>query len=185
MKKSDVTYLVLRIVFILASIGVICWIFSNSLANADESTQQSSEVKKIVDTTLTAVSGKPVDMPMLVIRKLAHFTEYFILGISLYLSFYFFRTRKLFVLIPCAVGIIIPIIDENIQLSSDGRHFAVTDMLIDMGGAACGMAITLGVCALVVYIYHKNRNKKNLTSSDENIQTDEDDNNTYTDKEIK
>lgn len=159
MKKSDVIYLILRIVFILASIGVICWIFSNSLANADKSTQQSSEVKQVVDGTLSAVSGKKVDVPMLVIRKLAHFTEYFILGICLYLAFYFFRTKNIFILIPCAVGIIIPIIDENIQLSSDGRHFAVTDMLIDMGGAACGIALALGVCALVRYIYY--RVKKN------------------------
>lgn len=159
MKKSDVTYLILRIVFIIASVAMICWIFSNSLANGEESTQQSTEVKEVVDTTLSAVSGKPVDVPMLIIRKLAHFTEYFILGVCLYLAFYFFRTRKIFILIPCAVGGIIPIIDENIQLTSEGRTFAVTDMLIDMGGAACGIAATLGICALIVYIYNKNKNK--------------------------
>lgn len=155
MEKSDVKYLILRIVFIIASVAIICWIFSNSLANSDESTQQSTEVKQVVDGALSAVSGKKVDVPMLVIRKLAHFTEYFLLGVCMYLAFYFFRTRNIFILIPCAVGLIIPIIDENIQLSSDGRHFAVTDMLIDMGGVACGIGLALGVSILVRHIYRK------------------------------
>lgn len=174
MKKSDVIYLVLRIVFILASVAVICWIFSNSFANGEESTQQSTEVKEVVDTTLSAVSGQEVDVPMLVIRKLAHFTEYFILGVCMYLSFYFFRTRRIFILIPCVIGIIIPIIDENIQRSSEGRTFAVTDMLIDMGGVACGLAAALGICALVVYIYHINK-KQPVPTGDE-INSEEDDN---------
>lgn len=168
MKKSDVKYLILRIVFILASIGVICWIFSNSIANGDESTKQSGAVKELVDTALTAVSGKEVDVPMLIIRKLAHFTEYLILGICLYLAFYFFRTRRIFMLIPCAVGIIVPIIDECIQLTSDGRTFAVTDMLIDMGGAACGMAATFGICALVCHIYNKRKNRSKSCASSDN-----------------
>jgi len=172
MKKSDVIYLILRILFIMASIGVICWIFSNSIADGETSTQQSSEVKEVVDTTLTVVSGKPVDIPMLIIRKLAHFTEYFILGVCMYLAFYFFRTRNIFILIPCAVGVIIPVIDENIQLSSDGRHFAVIDMLIDMGGVACGIGITLAACLLVMHIYHRHILKKSKISADSDIEVE-------------
>jgi len=181
MKKSDVVYFVLGIVFSLASIGVICWIFSNSLADGEKSTQQSGQVKEVVDTVLTAVSGKPVDVPMLVIRKLAHFTEYFIMGICLYLAFYFFRVRKIFVIIPCVIAVIVPIIDENIQLTSDGRTFAVTDMLIDMGGAACGIAATFGICALVLYIYNRNKNKP---ASPQDKAEEEAENNTYENKEI-
>lgn len=168
MTKKDIAYLILGIVFILASAAMICWIFSNSLANGEESTQQSTDVKEVIDTALTAVSGKDVDVPLLTIRKLAHFTEYFMLGICLYLAFYFFKTRKIFILIPCAVCLIVPIIDENIQLTSDGRTFAVTDMLIDMGGAACGMAITLGICALILHIIKSRKARRSRQDGADN-----------------
>jgi len=159
MERANVKFLVLRIVFIVASLAVIAWIFSNSLANGDESTQQSSFVKDIMDSVLSAISGAKVDVPMLVVRKLAHFTEYFILGICLYLSFFFFRAKNIFVLIPFGVAVIIPIIDESLQLISEGRTFAVTDMLIDFSGAACGIGATLGVCALITHIYRKHKAK--------------------------
>ena len=79
--KTDGKKWILRIVLTLSTAAFVCWIFSNSLKTAAESTVQSSFVKELVENFLSAlVPGQGVEISEHVIRKLAHFCEYALLG---------------------------------------------------------------------------------------------------------
>jgi VanZ family protein len=76
------------------------------------------------------------------IRKLAHFTEYLILGILLYRAL---RARRRFDLRAAAMAVAIAglysIGDEFHQLFVPGRTAAGSDCLIDVSGAAAGQGL--------------------------------------------
>jgi VanZ family protein len=71
------------------------------------------------------------DTLSLIIRKLAHFTEFFFLGISL--SIYFIK-EKIEVYHVISLGFIVAVIDEFIQLFVSGRSGNVIDIGIDLLG---------------------------------------------------
>lgn len=77
-----------------------------------------------------------------VVRKCAHFTEYLVLGILATHAFDFEGRRTFDVLLPTAVFLLlIPSIDETIQLFVPGRAGMITDVMIDCCGAATGVVL--------------------------------------------
>ena len=61
--KTDGKKWILRIVLTLSTAAFVCWIFSNSLKTAAESTVQSSFVKELVENFLSAlVPGQGVEI---------------------------------------------------------------------------------------------------------------------------
>jgi VanZ family protein len=94
------------------------------------------------------------DTLSLIIRKLAHFTEFFFLGISL--SIYFIK-EKIEVYHIISLGFIVAVIDEFIQIFVDGRSGNVFDVGIDLLG--------IFVSLLFVYSIMKHLNRKTLKSS--------------------
>ncbi len=77
-----------------------------------------------------------------VVRKCAHFTEYMVLGILATHAFDFEGRRTFDVLLPTAVFLLlIPSIDETIQLFVPGRAGMITDVMIDCCGAATGVVL--------------------------------------------
>ena len=77
-----------------------------------------------------------------IVRKVAHFTEYFILaGLAVHLS-YLYACRWKNVLGYILFGLLlVPVIDEFIQLFSAGRAGMVQDVLLDFFGAVTGLVV--------------------------------------------
>lgn len=97
--KTDGKKWILRIVLTLSTAAFVCWIFSNSLKTAAESTVQSSFVKELVENFLSAlVPGQGVEISEHVIRKLAHFCEYALLGFLLFFTYLSYTRKKLWFL---------------------------------------------------------------------------------------
>ena len=129
---------------ILAVLGVLiifwtAFIFARSLKSAEDSTMESAFFLTLIRRFLPSVS-------MHLIRKLAHFTEFFLLG-CLSCAFFLRAFRKQD--IPARLGISISLVyclaaavtDELLQLSSPGRSCQVKDMLLDFSGSAAGILL--------------------------------------------
>lgn len=88
-----------------------------------------------------------------IIRKLAHFCEFFILGgIMAVFAFTFDISGWLAALYPLLGGTIYAVSDEIHQYFVPGRSCKFTDMLIDCAGVICA-------CALIWFIAEKIKNK--------------------------
>ena len=115
---------------------VILWmilIFIMSSFNATESNSQSSI---IVNFALTVFNIKNISLLTLVIRKLAHFSEYLVLGLLIY-NYFKDCDKKIYssILICFAYAIS----DEIHQLFVSGRSFQIGDIIIDTIGAIIGI----------------------------------------------
>lgn len=113
----------------------IGFIFSNSLQVGESSSSFSSEIAQMI-MDLFHIS-LDFDLFHHFIRKLAHFSEYFILGILVNCADHMsclWKNKKQDLLF---FGILPPVIDETIQYFVPGRNGAFTDVMIDMSGFYC------------------------------------------------
>lgn len=111
----------------------------NSLLPADVSSAQSGFIVGIIDDILSFVGiFINLDTLSLLIRKAAHFFEFFVLGISL--SIYMIKEKKKIYHV-IWIGLFIAIIDETIQLFVDGRGSSILDVGIDLIGILLSMSI--------------------------------------------
>lgn len=96
----------------------------------------------------------------IIIRKLAHFLLYYILGAVIYYTvFSSGKGIKTCFGFSLAVPFIYAISDEFHQLFTDGRTARISDVLIDSAGALCGSLTVFLIVAAVKYI--KSEFKKN------------------------
>lgn len=117
------------------------FIFHNSLTPAAESSRQSGGVLAAV---LVAADRFGIEAGWITehfIRKMAHYSEYTLLGIFLAIAV------RQYALIPaverlteCCLGFLIPFTDETIQLFVEGRSGQVSDVWLDMAGVLTGLA---------------------------------------------
>lgn len=127
------------------------FIFYHSFQDATTSSNASTQVLDSITNFFTTI-GLELDIEELTIRKIAHFVEFFVLGVFLMLTFEAFYEEILKIVIyPIFLGLLIPVIDEAIQLKSEGRVAAVEDVLLDFSGSIFGIA---SVC-LGMYAYNK------------------------------
>ena len=139
-----------KIFFIIIA---ICYVFIIFLFSAQPASQSSSESKgiaaKIYETAVVKIDKAHViskeafiNRAEPIIRKTAHFANFFILAFLICLSVDCFNkpNRYSAALVFC-ICVIIAILDELHQLFVDGRACRFTDVIIDSGGAAFGMTI--------------------------------------------
>ena len=90
-----------------------------------------------------------------IIRKIAHFTEYTVLGALLCSCAYSFARIKPIKFVPytVSIGLFTCFVDETIQLGIEGRSGQVSDMWIDFFGVLLGTAVML----VAFWIYRKIR----------------------------
>ena len=136
----------------LLTLLVIFIIFAFSFQSGDDSTNQSGWVVQIVINIFTFLHLPTTGYPLaFIVRKLAHFSEYFVLGLTIpstqkELNFSNLKT----------IIFVIPLIDEGIQFFTPGRVSSPIDMSID----ACGLFTGL----LVSYFFYKAFILKNKAS---------------------
>lgn len=143
MKKPDLKRYLL-IVWIL-------FIFINSLLPAQTSSLQSGFVTSMVKTILDYMHISYDDVFLSsFIRTFAHFIEFFILGVFIVINHASLNTwyKKLILIL------VIPIIDETIQLFTPGRAFEWFDIAIDLLGGFMGIIASLFLMKLIKHLEH-------------------------------
>lgn len=128
---------------------MITIIWLNSLLPARISSEQSGFVTDILISIFGWI-GIVLNQSLLstMVRKIAHFLEFFVLG------FLFFNVplnirKDKNLLYTIFLGLVVAIIDECIQLFVDGRAFMFTDIGIDMLGVIVGGLVGLFIFTLL------------------------------------
>lgn len=122
----------------LSIILVLIWmiiIFIMSSFNAEDSANQSNFIVNIIANILNINN---ISLLSLIIRKLAHFTEYLILG-TLVINMFTKNNAKKTYLLSILLCIIYAISDEIHQIFVPGRACQIKDILIDSVGSITGI----------------------------------------------
>lgn len=118
----------------------LAFIWGNSLVPGDVSGEISGGVFEMV-AGLFAVFG---DKGQLVLRKLAHLTEYTALGFFLTGLWRNLQRRERFTP-PLLFGLAAACLDETIQIFSPGRGSSLMDVWIDFSGVCIGFLFSWGL----------------------------------------
>lgn len=129
---------------------IISFIFYNSSQNGEQSSNTSRIFLNFINNFLKSI-GSNFTMEGFLLRKIAHFIEYFALGLSLMFTFEAFsgKTLKIIVL-PLFICLLTAVLDEYTQLFSVGRSSEVRDILINFSGAITG------IFYVILWIFIKN-----------------------------
>lgn len=152
---------ILRIVLIILLLGIFYIIFGFSSQNGEKSSGLSKKVTEIIVEKILKTSKEENQNIMnsleVIIRKLAHFSIYTILGLLLMglISTYNIEEKKR-IYITMIIGILYASSDEIHQSFIPGRSAQVTDVMIDTIGVASGMCLILLLLKIVVTKKHKN-----------------------------
>lgn len=122
----------------LSIILVLIWmiiIFVMSSFNAEDSANQSNFIVNIISNIFNIENVKLLS---LIIRKLAHFTEYLILGILVINMFTKNNISKSY-LLSILLCVIYATSDEIHQIFIPGRACQIKDILIDSVGSITGI----------------------------------------------
>ena len=137
-----------RIALLIAIVLTLAFIWGNSLLNREQSSDESAWMLQLVSPVLELFVGKGRVTEHLV-RKLAHFAEFALLGFELFFWFSGVREkRKEMLLLAMAHGLFAALTDETIQLFS-ARGSQVQDVWLDFAGATTGAAFALLVAFLI------------------------------------
>lgn len=126
---------------------VILWMIFIFVMSSFDSTSSSNQSGFIVDIICNIFNINNIDIISFIIRKLAHFTEYFILGL---LVFNMIRSYDKKIWCAIIICILYAISDEVHQMFVPGRSCQFTDMMIDSLGSIVG-----------IYLLKYKFNKKN------------------------
>ncbi len=137
-----------RILLLVLIIVTVLFIFSHSIVGKSTSIHQSSTVRAFLQNIFNAM-GIPWQLTTHVVRKLAHFAEFFVLGLEL--TWYHLCGHKLgrrdigsIAITVFAVGFA----DETIQIFS-ARGPGIADVWLDIAGGMTGMLFVFALYYLV------------------------------------
>lgn len=99
-----------------------------------------------------------------IIRKTAHFAEFFLLGIITSAFRVFTKTPYKNIFTILFMGLATAVSDETVQIFVDGRGSQVSDVLLDFSGVLAGTLI-----ALLFYIVMARHKKKKEEKTAESI----------------
>lgn len=144
-------YFYIRIITIICLVLILIFIWGNSLTDKKISVEISDTVVDIVrnelpnvEEKISDISESQIDLSYLV-RKCAHFIEFFLLAICFIIIFLDQRDAIFRVLF---FGLLSAVIDETIQLFND-RSSSVADVWLDMLGFSIGIVLTVLVIRLI------------------------------------
>lgn len=121
-----------RIILIIIIASTLAFIFYQSMLSREASGAESNKVGEIIAEIIPP--GTPAgDYVQLNIRKIAHFTEFFVLGCEVALYFWLYSRRRFDVLLVYPAALIVALFDETIQVFSD-RGPLITDVWVDFLG---------------------------------------------------
>lgn len=141
-----------KYILLFLTVACLAYIFSNSLKNSSSSSAQSGRIVQLVSELCEVLTGKPVHPDRIThfVRKLAHFTEFALLGFlgtSAMASFFGKVRGRVHVLL--FWGLASAVTDEFLQRFSRGRSPQVTDITLDFAGFLLGLGVAWLISALV------------------------------------
>lgn len=147
-KSTPPTPNLAKLLFPALAVLTVAFIFSNSLEASTVSSVKSQSVTGGLNQLLDWLR-LDISLPDGLVRKLAHLAEFALLGLWLALSLTAATNRVLPHLSwPLLAGLLVPVLDETIQLHVPGRSSQVTDILIDFSGVLLGVLAGLLLHAL-------------------------------------
>lgn len=140
------------IIFTVISVFLTIFIFSNSLKGSTATNSDSGFIMQIIKPFVDKICNIDEELLHIIIRKLAHFTEFCWLGIatSCFCVLYKKYKNKFLLGSNLFYCLFIGVTDEFIQ-SFTGRTSMVSDVLIDFSGALFGIVLVY----LINLIYNK------------------------------
>lgn len=148
-----------KIIMTVLSVFFVCFIWGNSLLPGTESGNLSGNVLNFVNSFLKNV-GINKEVSHYMIRKAAHFTEHMCFGACLLVTLRAYTQEVLkYISNILFIGLLVPVIDEFIQLFIDGRGGEIKDVIIDFSGLLVGIIISF---IIVFLIDRKNKSRLKL-----------------------
>ena len=139
-----------RVVWTLAAVLYVAFIFHNSMTPAVESSRQSGAVVRAVVAALGNLGLEGGWVTEHLVRKTAHFVEYAVLGVILWNCLRAYRMEnQRWLLWQLWLGTVIPLMDETIQLFTEGRSGQISDVWLDMSGVLAGGCVMI-LCYVAV-----------------------------------
>lgn len=144
---------------ILLLIGIFfnMFIWYQSSLPGHVSGEKSDTVADVVDGALDIIN---IDTSKInlgkIVRKLAHFTEFFLFGLVWALFYLTFKPAKIALPIALFQGVLTAVIDETIQYFVPGRAMQIKDMIID----STGVITAILICLIIILIRNKMEKKK-------------------------
>ncbi|MGI6755793.1 MAG: VanZ family protein [Atopobiaceae bacterium] len=139
------------LLWLLVFLAWVLFMWGHSLVQGDASSQESLAVVNIVRPLFELFNTTDIQVMTHVVRKCAHFLEYAVMGVLLrqtIASCVRWRTGTaagLDTWCSCAVwacvALLIPSLDETLQLFVPGRSGQITDVVLDFCGALAGLAV--------------------------------------------
>lgn len=126
---------------LLATLLWLCFIYARSAQPASVSHEESSAVLELVRKLLPVASMK-------LVRKLAHFIEFAVLGGLLWLDWRLLARGR--ILLPLGAGLLFAAGDELLQTFIPGRSGEALDVALDF----------VGVCAAVLLAQYIRKRKE-------------------------
>ena len=154
-----------RIIFILSLLltaAVLIAIFCFSAQSAPESNVVSKTLARFLAEKMPWLMRKYTLRQLNnLLRKLAHFTLYFLLGCGL-TGLLRAREKSLPALIAVPIGLLCAALDELHQSVVPGRGPGVRDVILD----TCGVMVAVGLILLCIFIARRRKANKEQTCSD-------------------
>ena len=140
---------IFRILFTLGLAAVVAFIFTRSFKDGALSSEESARLLAFLRKTLQHLTDRENTEHF--VRKLAHFTEFTVLGgMAQFCLRVYTRHYIRHISFPLLFGLMTALADETIQLRMPGRSSSVIDVWLDFSGVCFGVG-----CALVVLlIFH-------------------------------
>lgn len=147
-EKTSPWLIAFRVIFTIALIACIAFIFRNSLESGALSSARSQAVMQKINEILSVVNLGPLSEHT--VRKLAHFAEFTLEGFLLMLCLRVYTNRFVrHISWPLLGGMTTALLDETIQRFIPNRTSQVTDVWIDMAGVVFGALIALILLLIV------------------------------------
>ena len=150
-----------RYALIFLILATLVFIYAQSFKSPVESAEDSNKVGDII-AEIIPPDTKPGEFVQTNIRKLAHFTEFFVLGAEIAVYALLFTRGAWSWAIRFALGLILALFDETVQMFTK-RAPEIRDVWIDFLGYASALLIASGVffaVRLLVMEIIKRKNRK-------------------------
>ncbi|MBO4622808.1 MAG: VanZ family protein [Bacilli bacterium] len=149
-----------KIIYLIMLFAWLAFIYGNSLLNGATSGSLSGGItEKIYNILVNIHVNIRIETLHLIIRKLAHITEFFILGIIMFLNVYqYFKEPKYYIGFSLGLCILASLIDETIQTFIDGRSGSIVDVGIDSIG------FILSILIMTIITINTNKKKEQTVS---------------------
>ncbi len=137
-----------EIILIVLLVLTLSFIWGNSFLGKEASSKESSMVMMILEPVLSVFVGKG-NVTEHLVRKLAHFSEFFLLGAEYAaLLVGIKRKRTDGFLLTLFFGLFTALVDETIQIFT-GRGPQIQDVWLDFSGVVAGAVTVLAVLMII------------------------------------